>query len=41
MPPCRQPTFEQAWADGRAMPLEEAITEALAIADEAATGTDS
>lgn len=31
-------TFEQAWAIGRALPLEEAITEALAIADEVVTG---
>ena len=32
--------FEQAWAVGRAMLLEEAITEALTIADEATTGAD-
>ena len=32
--------FEQAWAAGRAVPLEEAITEALTIADEVTTGTD-
>jgi non-specific serine/threonine protein kinase len=33
--------FNQAWWAGRAVPLEEAITEALAIADEAASSADS
>ena len=37
MPPCEPAAFEQAWAAGRAVPLEEAITEALTIADEVAT----
>jgi predicted ATPase len=32
--------FEEAWSAGRALPLEEAITEALAITDEAATDMD-
>ena len=32
--------FEQAWAAGRAVPLEEAITEALTIADEVAIHMD-
>ena len=32
--------FEQAWAAGRAVPLEEAVTEALTMADEAATDMD-
>ena len=32
--------FEQAWSAGRAVSLEEAITEALTIADEAITGAD-
>jgi hypothetical protein len=33
--------FEQAWAEGRALPLEEAISEALTVADEVATGAAS
>jgi hypothetical protein len=33
--------FAQAWAAGGALPLEEAIVEALAIADEAAAGANS
>ena len=37
---CRVAAFERAWAAGRALPLEEAVTEALAIADEAATDMD-
>jgi hypothetical protein len=32
--------FEQAWAAGRTIPLEEAITETLTIADEVTTNAD-
>ena len=32
--------FERAWLAGRAVPLEEAITEALTIADETANSAD-
>ena len=39
MLPLETATFEQFWTVGRTTPLEEAIAEALAIADEIGTET--